>query len=578
MSTRIVLRHLSGSKANQVEEFPLTHFKELSIGRDPSSTVRYDQDKDDLVGRLHARIVQDSSDPNSFTVVDASSRNGTYVNKQRIIGAAKIMPGDVVQFGAGGPEFQFDLEPRPENLVKSTRIGFDPNATVKVGGVPETRVPDSSPKIPSTMPASTPSAVGKATVERMIAQTKSESRKNLFLVVGAIVVIVVVVGGFLMYQNLTSRNKLASDISATKEAMATAAAGAPMTPAAIVKAYTGSVVYIEVAWKLIYTPTGGQLYHEHIPNRIVRDGKEVSIIPNGPQYLAAYIQFPDGSIEPSLTLDGGGGNTSIGGMHTGSGFVVGNDGYILTNRHVAATWYTSYYFSPDEVPGLVFQIGEQGKKFVGILQDPPRGWVPAEAKAVGRKPLQGKVLDGRTDYLDVTFAKNELRIPAKLVRTSDRHDAAMIKIDLPQSVTKVELNDNYDQIQPGEAITILGYPGISPDVAVRTKSQDPFNREGQFKIVPDPTVTGGLIGKVIRGEASVAGGDKSDYVSMFGDSYQLTANATGAGNSGGPVFDDHGRVIGIFYAGSNRPGDAAITFAVPIHFGIELMGTTRVLK
>jgi len=41
---RIVLKHLSGSKANQVEEFPLSHVKELVLGRDPSSTVKYDPD------------------------------------------------------------------------------------------------------------------------------------------------------------------------------------------------------------------------------------------------------------------------------------------------------------------------------------------------------------------------------------------------------------------------------------------------------------------------------------------------------------------------------------------------------
>ena len=40
---RIVLKHLSGSKANQVEEFPLNHVKELVLGRDPSSTVKYDR-------------------------------------------------------------------------------------------------------------------------------------------------------------------------------------------------------------------------------------------------------------------------------------------------------------------------------------------------------------------------------------------------------------------------------------------------------------------------------------------------------------------------------------------------------
>ena len=61
-------------------------------------------------------------------------------------------------------------------------------------------------------------------------------------------------------------------------------------------------------------------------------------------------------------------------------------------------------------------------------------------------------------------------------------------------------------------------------------------------------------------------------MSALGDVYQLTINSTGAGNSGGPVFDDHGRVIGIFFAGLR--GDAAITFAVPIRYGKELMSVS----
>ncbi len=62
---RIVLRHLSGSKANQVEEFPLSHVREVVFGRDPSATVKYDPDRDDLVGRQHARLAQDPNDPSA---------------------------------------------------------------------------------------------------------------------------------------------------------------------------------------------------------------------------------------------------------------------------------------------------------------------------------------------------------------------------------------------------------------------------------------------------------------------------------------------------------------------------------
>ncbi|QUV83252.1 hypothetical protein J8C01_15200 [Chloracidobacterium sp. D] len=53
--TKIVLRHVSGSRVNQSEEFPLAHLNELEIGRDAACRVRYDPDRDDLVGRHHAK-------------------------------------------------------------------------------------------------------------------------------------------------------------------------------------------------------------------------------------------------------------------------------------------------------------------------------------------------------------------------------------------------------------------------------------------------------------------------------------------------------------------------------------------
>ena len=154
----------------------------------------------------------------------------------------------------------------------------------------------------------------------------------------------------------------------------------------------------------------------------------------------------------------------------------------------------------------------------------------------------------------------------------------MIKIDTPQSLSAIELNDNYDQIQQGDTITIMGYPAVSGDVLVSTKSQDPFNRSRQYKAIPDPTVTGGLVGKLLRDEQAASGHEERNYYSEFGDSIQLTASSIGKGSSGGPVFDDHGRVIGIFYARSRTSEGATVTFAVPIRYGMELMRTSAVMK
>lgn len=45
---RIIIRHLNGSKANQIEEFPLDQLHELGIGRNPGFAVKYDPSQDDL--------------------------------------------------------------------------------------------------------------------------------------------------------------------------------------------------------------------------------------------------------------------------------------------------------------------------------------------------------------------------------------------------------------------------------------------------------------------------------------------------------------------------------------------------
>jgi serine protease Do len=579
---RIVLRHLSGSKANQVEEFPLAHFRELIFGRDPSASVKYDPNRDDLVGRQHAKIIQDQADPTQFIVTDLNSRNGTFVNRQRIVGSVRIAPGDTVQFGAGGPEFQFDLEPRPPQDMRPTRMPGD-GTTASYGASPVTTPPTRMGTEPSsmaqmgsrpmgpgpTMPA--PGTVGKATVERMIAQNKNDNRKIMFIGGAALVLILVLVAGFLIYHQITSNTKLSSEISGIT-------AGAPMTPADIAKAYTGSVVYIEAGWKLIYTSNGGQVYHSHIANRW-EDGQGVVhyILVNGHPTVAAYVVVGQ-SVEPLLTLDNRSTNPPVGGEHSGTGFAVTGDGFILTNRHVGATWRTSYHFPdtqnfPDaSTLGVIVNNGAIQLKADGNPQlvSPPTDWVPSETKQAGER-LQGG-FDGRNDYLNVTFPKNELRIPGKVARVSDRHDVAMLKIDVPDTVPKVELNDNYDTIKPGDASIVLGYPAISPPVYGVIRSQDVFNQGAQLKIIPDPTISVGNIGRVIRG-ADPNSGNRDMIVSGFGDAYQLTINSTGSGNSGGPVFDDRGRVTGIFFAGGTL-GGASVTYAVPIRYGRELMSVS----
>jgi len=106
---------------------------------------------------------------------------------------------------------------------------------------------------------------------------------------------------------------------------------------------------------------------------------------------------------------------------------------------------------------------------------------------------------------------------------------------------------------------------------IGTKGQRGFYEPFQLGIIPQPTITAGNISQVLR-EQEAAG--KDTVYSQIGDAYQLTINSTGGGNSGGPVFDDHGRVIAIFTYGLHTDFNASA--AVPIKYGMELMGIKKV--
>ena len=109
----------------------------------------------------------------------------------------------------------------------------------------------------------------------------------------------------------------------------------------------------------------------------------------------------------------------------------------------------------------------------------------------------------------------------------------------------------------------MGYPAASPAVYGVIASKDVFNQNQQLKLIPDPTVTTTNIGNIIRGSDD-KDSQTDKRVSMVGDVIQLATGSTGPGNSGGPVFDSEGRVIGIFFAGQQAD---AFTYAVPIRYG-----------
>lgn len=560
---RYVIRHLTGAKANQVEEFDYKKYNELTFGRAATNLVRFDPERDSAVSREHGKIVREPGKSFLFTVVDNNSRNGIFVNKNRIAGAAPVQPGDEIQLGQGGPVFQFDLNPRPAELMMNTRVVDIPVSIKPTTELSLTEAVGDSNDSDVLVPQKV--GLGKQTVERMMLSERKKTNKSVLLSVAG--VLVVLSGLAYAFRDELNPEPKTITIHHHDSTKVIEPVKNGLTPEQIATENTGKVVFIEFGYKLIHTESGDDVYHEYMPIKLP-DGRIVN--------KALYIETSPGKIEPLLGLKQtvkNGKPIAMAGA-SGSGFVVTPQGHIMTNRHVAAAWNSYYSFPPDAFPGVLLVQGEKGWE---ISQQPVQEfrWVPSETQFFGKKPMSGKIITGVNTYMDVTFNKNEQRFPAQEKPViSAKHDVAILKIDLGESLPAVKLLDADKTVAPGQSITVMGYPGISPDVYVGEYSSDFSNRNPQIVKVPDATITPGFIGKILRGQAA---GKAAAYYSEFGDYYQLTANATGAGNSGGPVFDKDGNAIGIFSASTSREDATRITFAIPIKYGLELLGRRQVV-
>jgi len=107
-------KFLSGARAGQVEAFRKAY---IGLGRHPLSDVRFDAERDLEVSSRHAAIVRKTE---GFVLQDLGSRNGTFLNGQRITADTVLKSGDVIGFGANGPAVEFDVLESDVDLPATT--------------------------------------------------------------------------------------------------------------------------------------------------------------------------------------------------------------------------------------------------------------------------------------------------------------------------------------------------------------------------------------------------------------------------------------------------------------------------
>lgn len=245
----------------------------------------------------------------------------------------------------------------------------------------------------------------------------------------------------------------------------------------------------------------------------------------------------------------------------GSGFVISPQGYIVTNAHVATP-------NEDELrhqlssTGLKDWIDHDVKDFLSGLS--AQGWpttpdltakVTQAYTSFDTKYLQITKLD-KAFFVEVGASIPGVEVGAKSItaevsaagREIPGKDVAILKVERTDMPT-VPLGDD-SQVQPGDRVYVLGYPYPATFHPV-------LSNESQI----EPTMTTGTVSakKTMPGGFSVL---------------QIDASIT-HGNSGGPVFDSTGRVIGIATFGTlddNGNQVQGFNFAIPISVAQEFIG------
>jgi serine protease Do len=585
---RIVIRHLRGSKINQIEQFDLDGLQEITIGRDPTSRIVFDLQRDDEVSRRHAviRIKQDKE--LYFRLADLNSSNGTFLNGERIGGEVELLPEDIVELGSGGPKFVFDVQPRPTNLPARTRQmgAVDPAAAEaatrllapapKAGATVEHTAADTRQRTTASDTAALAKvAVGKATIQRMLFDERRKANHVLIASIAAVLVLAAIGGGALLWhshsvnvqleQQLADAQAHADQIRNETDAQLKQelSQNLGISPAQI-KTLGDATVLIHVSWQLYDSQTNRPLYQK--------------MVSNGHNLIPAYVRLSDNSVVRWLTLDqpSDGRYQVVGDVHSGSGFVRDSNGYILTNIHVAAAWawrfqdYHAYGWSE----AAVFNVNDNRRTRRYRVSDPLEDdWVPDGGGYVfdpdRPDPISSGYRDffGRNNQLSVRFPGTRSDYNASLVKISPDADVAEIKIDADMPLTTIPLADN-ENVEAGQKVILLGYP----DTSNQSYAEADSNARGITSFfIPEPTVTEGVVAKLPAPQDKRDGGDIK-IKDKFGSMYQLDISS-GAGSSGGPVLNSQGKVIALMSMGLSDAEHVA--FAVPISAVRELFQAQR---
>lgn len=230
----------------------------------------------------------------------------------------------------------------------------------------------------------------------------------------------------------------------------------------------------------------------------------------------------DGKGNPLLNVGGTGPEVEVDAL--GTGFLVAQDGIVLTNHHVVEPW-----------------------------------WKSKELSLLAGQGLVPKALE-----MNVYFPGSPRVFPVKVDAISPEADLAVVQGDFsPLKVNPLPLDLSRGTSVSGEPVVLMGY-ATGVDALLARADESTLRSiakasQGKSELVLDelakrnlirPIVTQGHIGDILQ--------DKIVYDAQ-----------TTSGGSGGPLFNQSGRVIGVNYA--ILEGFGGSNFGIPIRYAHAIL-------
>ncbi|HKV39737.1 MAG TPA: FHA domain-containing protein [Blastocatellia bacterium] len=279
------------------------------------------------------------------------------------------------------------------------------------------------------------------------------------------------------------------------------------------------------------------------PGRVVKaDAPEASAIAEQPmtgERMALYakpsvVRVLDGVVAKILFTGNGKTYTVVYGG-SGSGSFISSDGYIMTNAHVVAATQLS---ESDAKQRLLAEFIKQlavdlNVRPESLVNDPTQlSAILDQAQFEGMQPIRKVVV---ADGSVFPFEVQQFGTP---ITDKSSKDVAIIKIAVTNAPI-LKLGDS-DAVKDEDHVSVVGYPSAQSSEFLSDTSDQ------------ESSITDGKIS---------ARRMANDNLPIL----QTTAPAT-HGNSGGPVLDDKGEIVGLLTFGGGRPGEQEVSgfaFIVP---------------